>query len=207
MAEAKKKGRKKGSSNAHGRSTTGKVRDVPADQSNWRVKLQQSRIKFDDDQKQVYCQQLAEHGMKGRAAMAADTCRQTVANHMENDPDFAEAVEAALQEYRDMRVEKWIGELAYEGVLVESFDKEGNCIKTKREYPIRLIELELKRIDPGYRDKQTLDLNHGGGVMVAPAGMTPEQWIAEQEKANADKQKPGPEGKAPEGAALVSEDG
>ena len=37
------------------------------------------------------------------------------------------------------------------------------------EYPIRLIELELKKHDEGYRDKREVKMEHSGGVLIAPS--------------------------------------
>lgn len=178
-------------------STTGRGRKARVDQTNWRVKLRQSRIKFDDDQKKIYLEDLAKHGMKARAAKTAGVSRATVLNHIENDEEFSERYDDALQEYRDGFVDHAVHDLAREGVLVERFDKDGKLVMTKREYPIPIIQMELKRIEPAYRDKQTIDLNHGGGVMVAPAGISPEDWIKREEEENKKRQKPGSE-KGPE---------
>ena len=59
------------------------------------------------------------------------------------------------------------------------------------KYSDRMLEMEAKRVEPAYRDKGTLDLNHKGGVMVAPAAKTPTQWVQDQEKDNETKQRPG----------------
>ena len=172
-------------------STTGRGKRARADQTNWRTKLQQSRLKFDDDQKGIYLDALAEHGMKGRAAKTAGVARTTVLNHIENDEEFADLVDDAVQDYRDSFVDHAVHDLAREGVLVQSWDKDGNLIREKREYPVPIIQMELKRIEPAYRDKQTIDLNHGGGVIVAPAGISPEDWIKREEEENKTRQKPG----------------
>ena len=171
-------------------SSTGKVKDVKADQTNWRKQLQKSRIKFDDDQKDVYLKALAGHGLKGRAAKEAGVCPQTVGDHLANDPDFAAQYAAAVDEYRAKFVDHATS-LAYDGIEVKKYNKDGDLIEERRDYPVRLIELELKRIEPGYRDKQTIDLNAtGGGVLVAPADMTPEEWIKRQDEKNKTKQPP-----------------
>ena len=83
-------------------SSTGKVSNVRADQTNWRRKMQQSRLKFDDDQKERYIECLRATGLKGRAAEFAGVCRQAVQNHRENDPEFVEAADDALEAYRDV---------------------------------------------------------------------------------------------------------
>lgn len=49
----------------------------------------------------------------------------------------------------------------------------------------RMLELEAKRTNPEYRDKQTIDLNTTEtGVLVVPAELTPEAYIAKGEKLN-----------------------
>jgi hypothetical protein len=169
---------------APGSSTTGKVTNVPADQSSWRVKLQQSRIKFDDEQKEICLAELEEHGLKGRAADAAGVSPNTVLNHLDIDPDFAERYEKAIDHYRD-KVVNHVGKLALEGTEVRKYDKKGNIIEEKIEYNSQIVLAEAKRVEPAYRDKQTVDLNAGvGGVVVVPAGKTCEEAVAEGERAN-----------------------
>ena len=156
---------------------------VEANQNNWRVKLQQARLKFDDPAKRVFLKEYAEHGLKGKAAKAAGVCTATIKVHSLNDPEFAEAMQEAAVEYRD-KIVGHATKLALEGTEIKRFNRSGDLLEQRKEYPIRLIELELKRVEPGYRDKQTIDVQHGGGIMVAPAAMTPEEWVAQQEKQN-----------------------
>jgi len=178
-------------------TSTGRVRKVKADQTTWRTKIQQSRIKFDDVQKKIYLEHLARTGLKGRSALVAGVCARTVGTHLENDPDFAEAYEEANDAYRDKFVDH-ATTLAHDGIQVTKYDKDGNVIEERKDYPIRLIELELKRVEPTYRDKQQIDLNtNHAGVLVAPAEMTPEAWIAQQEALNDGKEPP--EGYKPPG--------
>lgn len=174
-------------------STTGKVRNVKADQSTWRRQLQQSRIKFDDDQKGLYLKALAEHGRKGDAARAAGVSQQCVRDHLDNDPDFQEQAEEAMSCYRD-RLVGHHQTLLFEGEIHRRFNKDGELIEERHVYPVRLIELELKRHEPEYRERQTIDLEGAGaGVLVAPAEMSPQEWIeqmqAENEKLQAEQAK------------------
>ncbi len=165
-------------------SSTGKKINVTAVQDNWRTRLQRSRIKFDDDQKAVYLSALSDHGRKGSAAIAAGVCGNTVIAHLDNDPDFAEGFAEATVAYRDKFVGHGVN-LAYEGIEVRKFNKDGDLIELRRDYPIPLVVMEMKRVEPDYRDKQTIDLNAtGGGVLIAPAGITPEAWIAREEEEN-----------------------
>ena len=211
-------------------SSTGRVVNVPAVQDNWRRKLMTSRIKFDDEVKQVYINELALHGMKGAAAKVAGISMQSVYTHIENDPDFAEAVAEACEAYRDLLANEvrrrgldgWkepvynkdgrvfepllnedghlgmqnpsTGEVKY-FLTREMADEEGFTLQALvpafiRKFSDRMLELDIKRVDPSYREKSTLDLNTAGGVMVAPAEMTPEDWIEQEMKENANREPP-----------------
>lgn len=171
-------------------SSTGKVKNVRADQSNWRTRLQQSRIKFDDDQKEIYLASIAEHSRKGDAASAAGVSSGTVDKHRQNDPEFAEQELQALKRYRDKLVTH-IQKLALEGEEIKRYDKEGNLIEERRVYPIRLIEMEAKRVEPEYRDKQSIDIGgSGGGVLLVPQGMSSEDFKKSLASGRFEKPKP-----------------
>lgn len=195
MADATKKakpGMKKDGTPARlgvrGKSTTGEVINVKADQTNWRKKMQQARIKLDDEAKLIYVDKLAETGLKWVSSNAAGVAESTVTTHRKNDPEFDAAVIESLNSYRDKVVDH-ARTLIFEGEVTKRF-KNGECIEEKHTYPIRLIELELKRQEAEYRDKQTIDLNsQGGGVLIAPADKTPQEWIDEQRAANEEKLK------------------
>lgn len=136
----------------------------------WRSVVRMSRDKFDDQAKEVFLKEYAEWGRMGEAASAAGVTPATVRRHMEDDEDFAEAVMVQEEEYQD-RLIRHHQNLIFEGIEKNRYDREGNLVETSREYPIRLIELELKKHDEGYRDKQEVKVNHTGGVLVAPAEM------------------------------------
>lgn len=136
----------------------------------WRTEIRMSRIKFDDKAKERFLLEYAKWGRMGEAAAAAGVSPQTVRHHMEEDEEFAEAFYMQEQEYTD----KLIGHhqnLLFNGTTKKSYDRNGNLVSEETIYPVRLIELELKKHDKGYRDKQEVEINHTGGVMIAPAEM------------------------------------
>lgn len=171
-------------------SSTGLVRNVPADMTNWREKVQLSRLKFDDIQKKIYLAALTETGLKGVACAEAGVSDNTVTKHMADDPDFAEAREMAITAYRDT-ISAIVHHLAVNGAKTRFLDAEGKMTSEKVEPCLRMIEMEAKRVNPEYRDKQTIDVNtNGGGVLIAPDDQTPDEWIKKQaSKDSAKKQR------------------
>jgi hypothetical protein len=134
----------------------------------WRTEIKMSRTKFDEKAKERFLLEYAKWGRMGEAAAAAGVGTLTVRRHMEEDEDFAEAFYLQEEEYKD----KLIGHhqnLLFNGTVKESYDRNGNLVSSETIYPIRLIELELKKHDKGYRDKQEVSVNHTGGVLLAPA--------------------------------------
>jgi len=109
-------------------------------------------------------------GRMGESAAKVGVSTQCVRAHIHEDEEFAEALLIAEEEYR----EKLIGhqqDLVFNGTIKKSYDRNGNLVSEETIYPIRLIELELKKHDPGYRERQEVSVNHSGGVLVAPAEM------------------------------------
>lgn len=134
----------------------------------WRTVIRMSRKKFDDDAKARFLAVFGRWGRMGEAAAAAGVSTQTVRKAMEEDEDFAEAFMVQEEQYK----EKLIGhhqDLIFNGIEKKRYDRNGNLVEESREYPIRLIELELKKHDKGYREKQQMEITHKGGVLVAPA--------------------------------------
>lgn len=149
----------------------------------WREIIKLSRIKFDDMAKDIFLAEYAKWGSMGEAAAAAGVTTGTVRRHIDEDEDFAEALIVQEEEYRDKLIAHHQN-LLFNGTIKESFDRNGMLISRETVYPIRLIELELKKHDKGYRDKQEIAINHTGGVIVAPAEVVDiDDWEARFGKA------------------------
>lgn len=160
----------------------GKVPRV--DTANWRKRVREMQIKFDDDQKDIFLNELALHGKLALAATAANTLTQTVADHRKMDPEFDLACTMILQ-HLDEEVVAQIEREAREGFPEMSYDKDGNLVKEKRNYESGIRFAMMKKRDAGYQEKQSLDLNHKGGVLVAPAGTDISAWVKAAEQARA----------------------
>jgi hypothetical protein len=156
-------------------------------QTNWRKQMQDAKIKFTDRAKAIYCEHLAATGSKGGANRAANTSTATVRRHMESDPDFEAAVYQAEEDWADTFLTH-AKKLMMEGEKTVHYDKDGNVSSESVKYPTPLIAMEMKKVDEGYRDKQQIEHGAiGGGVLVAPAEMTPTQWIEHQDTVNNEK--------------------
>ncbi len=158
------------------------------DMSGWRKQLQASKITFDDNRKGIYLNHLRQYGRKMQACRAAGVALNTVADHIANDPDFALAREQALADYADI-----VQQLAWklmEGVkkpIVGGKDKN-EIITHEIVHATNLLAMEMKKTNPEYKDRQEIDVNNkGGGVLVVPAGVTPEEFMKEIEAKNATK--------------------
>ena len=138
------------------------------DRNMWRVRIKSSRTKFDDEAKEVFLDEYRQHGRMGDSARAAGVTCKTVRDHLTKDEEFGIACMEAEEEYKG-RLIKHHQRLIFEGTEKVNYDRNGNITSTEQIYPIRLIELELKKHDEGYRDKKEVKMDVTGGVMVAPA--------------------------------------
>lgn len=127
-----------------------------------------SRVKFTDEAKGVFLNEYRKWGRMTDSAHAAGVSPQTVRKHMEDDEDFGEAVMHAADEYKDKLISHQQN-LVFNGTLKENYDRNGNLVSREQIFPIRLIELELKKHDDGYREKKEIEMTHKtGGVLLAP---------------------------------------
>lgn len=145
-----------------------RVEEFDEESGQWRTKIKMSRTKFNEKEKGIFLDEYRKWGRMGESAAAAGVSTQTVRKALEEDDDFAEAMLICENEYKD----KLIGhhqDLVFNGQLKKTYDRNGNLVSEERIYPIRLIELELKKHDQGYREKQEVAVNHTGGVLLAPS--------------------------------------
>lgn len=147
-----------------------RVNEYDEDTGEWRSVIKMSRRKFGDIEKGIFLREYARWGRMGESASAAGVTTATVRKAIEDDEEFAEALMTQEEEYKD----KLVGhhqDLVFNGTVKKSYDRNGGLVSEETVYPIRLIELELKKHDSAYREKQEVAINHSGGVLVAPAEM------------------------------------
>lgn len=183
-------------------------------------------VKFTPQAKLRYLEELALSGRKLHSATVAGISRQCVNEHIQDDPEFAEAVLQALDAYAEFirsevrrRATGWLepvfhqgsqgfttavderGEPIMETVEVDEYVVDAEKISRKtgrkvtvtrhkmiptyvRKFSERMLELEVKRVDPAYREKGTIDMNVTGGILVVPGMSTPEAFEKEYSEQN-----------------------
>ena len=160
-----------------------RITEQDPETGEWRSFIRMSRVKFDDEAKAVFLNEYRKWGRMGESAAAAGVSKQTVRKAMEDDEDFAEAMMACEDEYKDKLIAHH-QDLVFNGTTRESFDRNGQLVSREQIFPVRLIELELKKHDKGYREKIEQEITHKGGVLVAPAEMkTIDDWESRFSKA------------------------
>lgn len=160
-----------------------RVTEQDPETGEWRTYIRMSRVKFDDEAKARFLDEYRKWGRMGESAAAAGVSKQTVRKALEDDEDFAEAVMACEEEYKDKLIAHH-QDLVFNGTEKVSYDRNGQIISRETVYPVRLIELELKKHDKGYREKIEQEITHKGGVLVAPAEMkTIDDWESRFAKA------------------------
>lgn len=181
----------KGEDRSRARSRTS-GRDL--DQTGWRRELQAAKVKFDDEAKEIFLRELAQSDRLHSSSRSAGVCLQTVRNHIDNDPEFAEAVLEAKAAYKD-RVLTTMQLVALDGVeepiIGGQFKDE--VVATKRVFATNILAMEMKRVDPAYKERDTVDLNVRGGVLRVRQKMTTEEWELEFGSDQDAKAQPEPE--------------
>jgi len=160
-----------------------RVTEQDPETGEWRTYVKMSRRKMTDEVKARFLDEYRKWGRMGESAAAAGVSKQTIRKALEDDEDFAEAVMACEEEYKDKLIAHHQN-LVFNGTEKVGYDRNGQVISRETIYPIRLIELELKKNDKGYREKIEQEVTHKGGVLVAPAEMkTIDDWESRFSKA------------------------
>jgi hypothetical protein len=91
------------------------------------------------------------------------------------DKVFARLMQVAEDHYAD-QVKSVFQDLALNGTEKFTYDRNGNLISTEKVIHGRLLELEMKRVDASYNEKKEIAHTVAGGVLVAPAEVSIDQW-------------------------------
>lgn len=145
-----------------------RVQEIDPKTGEWRERIKMSRKLLDDHLKGVFLQEYAKWGRIADAAAKIAVVPGLIKEEMKRDQEFAEAVLLAEEAYRDKLI-RHHQNLVFHGTMKRTYGKDGSLVSEEQIFPIRLIELELKKHDAGYRDKQEVEMKVSGGVMIAPA--------------------------------------
>lgn len=147
-------------------------------EGEWRRAIRSVAFKFDDAAKKTFLEEYSKHGRKTDSALRSGVSLECVNRALEDDPEFAEACLQAQEIYHD-RLTAHIQNLIFEGTEKLTYDRNGQLVSSEKKYPIRLIEMEKKKLDAGWRDRkeQTINFNQTSGVLVVPAEVKSEdEW-------------------------------
>ena len=132
-------------------------------------------VKLTDERKQKFLTVYADLGRLNEAARAVDLCPETIRVARKEDDEFSAAVAEAYRDFCDT-LEKEAYRRAVEG-WEEPVFQGGVLVGTVLKRSDRILELMLKRHIPEYRDRQTVDMNLSGGVLVVPGiPVSPDEW-------------------------------
>lgn len=161
--------------------------------ADWRKKLQLSKVAFDDHKKGMYLAHLAKFGRKMDACKAAGVTPRTVERHIEADEEFADARQNALDQYRDL-VQELAWKLMSGGVskpLIGVDKGTSFVVAHEKLFATNLLAMEMRKTNAEYKERSELDINNKGGIVIAPAGISSEAFLKQEEARNKDKKEPG----------------
>lgn len=154
---------------------------IPVDESYVHQLIIDNGLALDSTQLTDLLGEIAATGSVTRSCQRHGMSPNTYLRARHAVPGLAKLHDMALEAYTD-RLHLTIHQRAVEGMVKDVYYK-GQVVGKERIYSDRLLELQLKRHDPAYRDKVEHDHQHGGGVLVihAPATkqLTQEDWHAQ----------------------------
>lgn len=142
--------------------------------------MRSGSYKFDREMRDRFLKKYSETGRKYEATLAAGVCEDTVNRYIKNNFEgFGDEFQVARGLYCD-KLEREIERRAVEGVTVPIIGGKDRdqIVCHVQEYSDRLLEFHAKRHIPEYRDRQQIDMNVTGGVMVVEAvAKSEEDWV------------------------------
>lgn len=118
-----------------------------------------------------------ECGIIVKAALAANLSYSSIANLRKTDPEFEAEMEQAKQLWIAEKLDAPLREIGIDGIMKPIFSpKTGALLGHERVIHAQVTLAYARKFDPAYRDKQEVDVNHTGGVLVVTA---PAQDVAD----------------------------
>lgn len=160
----------------------------------WRLSVREEESVLSDEKVDQFLCVLEDTGSITSGARHASMSTRVIATLRQNDPEFAAAVNRALAAYKD-KVLDHARDLMLNGTKEYTYDKEGNVTREKTIYPTDLLRMEMKRVEPDYKEKSDPidDAAQSTGVLVVPQGLSPEEFVKRAEERNRQRSNPIPE--------------
>lgn len=154
----------------------------PDDEPSFVAPFRKRKYVLSDYLKHKLIEYMRAYGRPYQAARYIGISKKCIEEHLDSDPEFAEEYDLARGEFME-GIDQEVRRRAIEG-WEEPVFQMGLFVGYVRKYSDTLLMAYAKRHDPGYREKQSLDVTMAGGVMVIPAAAaTVENWEAATEDA------------------------
>lgn len=150
------------------------------------VATQKPAVSLDADRQKRFLMLYSETGRLCQSAIAVGVHPNTVAGLRKRDPEFDAEVKLAKEIFNESLDQEIVrrGKVGYDKPVFY----QGEEVAIVREYSDVLLLAAAKRHDPAYRDKQQIDVNHTGGVMIVPGkAKSPDEWVAEHGADNSEE--------------------
>lgn len=139
------------------------------------------KTRFTPRRREKFLEVFRRTGLLNKSAEAVDVHPETVRRLRKDDSDFAAEYDEALQHFRET-LEAEACRRAVEGCQEEIY-YQGDVCGVRLNYSDRMLELLLKRHIPEFRDKHSVDMTVGGGVLVVPGNAeSVEEWERRQKE-------------------------
>ncbi len=137
---------------------------------------------FTQERKAIFLEEYTKTGLKIKSLLACGASTRIFHTELERDPEFREKCELAYVVWKESLEEELLRR-AIKGTQKDVFFK-GDKIGEETVFSDRLMELAIKRHNPSYRDKQQIDVNHSGGVMVITGSLSIDDWAQKAKAVN-----------------------
>lgn len=136
---------------------------------------QEEEFISDHDYQEIFFNHYGKTNNLAYAAALIGVTAEAVREKRKKDKLFDRMCLQCEDMYAD-RVKSIFQELALNGTTKETYDRNGSLISTEQVMYPRLLELEIKRVDNAYNEKREVAHTVNGGVLVAPASVTVDEW-------------------------------
>jgi len=131
-------------------------------------------VKFTADARHRFLMLMRLTGQLQKAAHDVGISPTTVRELVKKDADFAAALAEAKEDFKEA-VEREVLRRAVMG-WEEPVYQQGLLAGTVRKYDSNLLAMLIKKLDPSYKEKSTVDVNLTGGILAAPVVDTEDDW-------------------------------